>query len=330
MKLIILSLLFINFTFAQISDFKSVDFTLADHIANNNKGASLDNIPMLSYKLTHKLNTDVEKFRAIYTWVCKNIKADVKQENKIFKKKRKYKNDSLGFLKWNNSYLKTVFNTLLNEQKTMCTGYAYLIKELCFFANIKCEIINGYGRSVASNIDKLEMANHSWNAVKLNNKWYLCDATWSSGYTIGNVFIKDFNDGYFLTDPILFSKSHFPLQEKWLLNDTSSALKFISSPLVYSETFEHKIIPIHPKEMHITTKPNNNISFSFMSLKDISNHSVTLIKFNGNKEVSIEIINLKNENGTITFNYAFKRKGNYDVHLKVNNDIVATYVIQIT
>ena len=330
MRFIFLSLLFANFTFAQISDFKSVDFALADHIANINKGASLNNIPALAYNLTNKLDTDVEKFRAIYTWVCNNVKADIKQENKIFKKKRKYKNDSLRFLKWNNYYLKTVFSTLLKEKETMCTGYAYLIKELAYFANIKCEIINGYGRSVISNVNQLEIANHSWNAVKLNEKWYLCDATWSSGYTIGNLFINDYNDGYFLTDPELFSKSHYPIQEKWLLTNESSTSEFVSSPLVYSETFQHKIIPISPKKMIIRSKSNCKINFQFKSLTNSENLSVSLIKFNGNKLIPFEINDLKHHAGNITFNCVFKRKGYYDVHLKVNNDIVATYVVQIS
>ncbi|WP_250434054.1 transglutaminase domain-containing protein [Hanstruepera flava] len=330
MKFIILALFFVNFTFAQVSDFESVDFTLADHMAKINKGASLDHLPNLSYNLTHKLQTDVEKFRAIYTWVCKNIKADINQENTIFKKKRKYQNDSLKFIKWNNQYLKTVFGTLLKDKKTMCTGYAYLIKELCLFANIECEIINGYGRSITSNVNKLEIANHSWNAVKLNDKWYLCDATWSSGYTIGNTFMSDFNDGYFLTDPILFSKSHYPLQEKWLLIDSLTPTQFTNSPLIYSESFKHKIIPINPNEMHISIKRNHKIDFSFKSLKQITNHTISLIKYNGIEEITFEVSNLKNENGTISFDYTFKRKGLYDVHLKINNDIVATYVIQVS
>lgn len=330
MKFIVLSLLFINLTFAQISDFKSVNFTLANHMAKINKGANLDNIPILSYNLTHKLNTDVEKFRAIYTWVCNNIEADVTQENKIFKKKRKYKDDSLKYQKWNNDYLKTVFSILLEDKKSMCTGYAYLIKELCYFANIESEIINGYGRSANSNVYKLDMTNHSWNAVKLNNKWYLCDATWSSGYTIGSVFIKDYNDGYFLTDPILFSKSHYPTQKKWLLNDTLTESKFVSSPLIYGETYKHKIIPISPNEMSISVIKNKEIDFSFKALEQLSNQNISLVKYNGNKEETFEIYDIKNKNDAVSFKYKFQHNGLHDVHIKINEDIVATYVIKVT
>ena len=58
----------INISIAQISDFSHVDFSQADNIAKLNEGENLSNLAALTYKLTHKLSTDVEKFRAIYTW----------------------------------------------------------------------------------------------------------------------------------------------------------------------------------------------------------------------------------------------------------------------
>ncbi len=315
---------------AQISDFKSVNFKQADYNAKMNKGASLDNLPLLAHKLTSKLPTDVEKFRAIYTWVCQNITADINQQNKIFRKRKKYKNDSLGYIAWNNTYLKTTFKRLLEDKKTMCTGYAYLIKELSFLANIECEIVNGYGRSVASNIEALDIANHSWNAVKLNNKWYLTDATWSNGYIINSTFIEDYNDGYFLTDPILFSKSHYPIEKKWLLNGSTSTQTFVSSPLVYGETYEHKIIPMSPKEMNIEIGKNHEIQFSFKSLKTISTDSISLIKYVGITEQPLEIYNIHHDAGLISFTYKFNHKGHYDIHVKINKDVVATYVINVS
>ena len=172
-----------NYLYAQITDFKSIDFTRADNIAKLNEGSSLKNLPLLAHKLTHNLPTKVEKFRAIYFWVCHNIKGDYSQYIKVASKRKKLKDNTAEFLKWNSAYKKVMFKKLLKHKRTMCTGYAYLIKELCFLANIECEIVDGYGRTVDENINTLETANHSWNAVKLNNKWYLCDATWASGYT---------------------------------------------------------------------------------------------------------------------------------------------------
>jgi len=201
---------------AQHTDFEFVDFTRADNIAKLNLEAELDNLPLLAHKLTYKLPSQVEQFRAIYTWVCLSIKGDMSLQRKVDEHRLKFKNDSTAFLKWNYEFKKLAFKKLLKQKKTMCTGYAYLIKELCYLAQIECVIVDGYGRSVRSNIKELEMANHSWNAVKLNTKWYLCDATWSSGYMNAySIFIQDYNEGYFLTTPSLFGKNHFPLEKKW-------------------------------------------------------------------------------------------------------------------
>lgn len=321
----------LNTVFAQVSDFKSIDFTKANHIVKLNEGHNLDNLALLAHHLTFKLTTDVEKFRAIYTWVCINISGDSKQHNTVSRKREEFKNDSLGYILWNDTYKKSAFNTLLKHKKTMCTGYAYLIKELCFIANIECEIIDGYARSFETNVEKLESINHSWNAVKLNNKWYLCDATWSSGYMINaSLFVKAYNDGYFLTDPILFAKNHYPIKKKWLLHKTLIHKMFVAEPIVYGETFEKKIIPIDPKLLNTSLKRNEEINFSFKSLKPVFTKNIFLIQIKGINQKPYKIYNLKNENGIITFKYKFKRIGFYDVHLKIDNSIVATYTINVT
>ena len=325
-----LSLFVFTHSHAQVSDFETIDFSRADYIAKLNGGKSLVNLPILANDLTSRLETDAEKFRAIYFWVCNNIQGDIKQNNIVNRKQRKHKNDSLGYLDWNNDYKKKAFKTLLKQKKTMCTGYAYLIKELCFLANIECEIINGYGRTAESNVKSLDQMNHSWNAVKLNDKWYLSDATWSSGYILNDeLFIKDYNDGYFLADPLLFGNSHFPTDKKWFLNETLSQTEFAAPPLVYGETFERQIIPIGPKTMTVETTVNTDINFSFKTLKTIPNDKIQLIHYRGNNEQVFDISNLKNENGVVSFNYQFKYKGQYDVHLKIEEDVVATWTIYV-
>lgn len=333
MKLIfiLVSFFIINIANAQIADFKNIDFTKADNIAKLNKGEDLQNLPLLSYKLTSKLSTKVEKFRAIYTWVCTNISGDLKQHNEISHKRKKLKNDSIALIKWNNEYKKKAFKKLLKYNKTMCTGYAYLIKELAFLADIECKIIDGFGRTINSNIDTLDTANHSWNAVKLNNKWYLCDATWSSGYMNENyTFVQDYNEGYFLTNPILFAKNHYPLQKKWLLNKVTTNITFLDSPLIYGETFKYKVINLTPSKMNVEVQKNEEISFNFKALKNVPINKVSLVYFLGNTDKKFNIYNIKNEKGIITFENKFKWKGFYDVHLKIEDDIVATYSINVT
>ncbi|MEQ3664092.1 MULTISPECIES: transglutaminase domain-containing protein [unclassified Olleya] len=314
---------------AQITDFDDINFTRADNIAKRHNNLDLKNLPLLAHNLTFNLPTEAEKFRAIYTWVCSNIKGDLAQDSKVSKNRKKFQKDSLGYVNWNNSYKNKAIKKLLKQNKTMCTGYAYLIKELCFLANIECKIINGYGRSTTTNVDTLQLVNHSWNAVKLNDKWYLCDATWSSGYFINDVFIKDYNLGYFLTEPILFAKNHYPINKKWLLDSTLIASDYQAYPMVYGKTFTHQIIPIYPSNLNTTIKRNDVINFSFKMPDVINIKDVTLIEYSGFNEITRDLEYTKQDNGQITLASTFKNEGIFDVHLKFKNDIISSYTIQV-
>lgn len=327
----IFSLCLLQFSYAQISDFNHINFTIADNTAKLHQNESLENLPLLSHKLTSKLSTDVEKFRAIYSWVCNNIKGDYRQHSKVSKMRKKYKNDSINLIKWNEKYKKYAFKKLLKHKKTMCTGYAYLIKELAYLAGIECEIVNGYGRTVESNVEKLELTDHSWNAVKLNNKWYLCDATWSSGYMdYNNSFINDYNPGYFLTDPVLFAKNHFPIKKKWLLTSLETEKTFVSAPIIYNKTFKHKVLPTYPLNMNFEVKKNEDVGFQIKKLNNNSFDKITLVHFLKNDEKSFPITDIIDQNGKIEFKSKFKWLGYYDVHVKINEDIVATYTIKVS
>ncbi|ESU24391.1 hypothetical protein FEDK69T_08380 [Flavobacterium enshiense DK69] len=323
------TLFFTSVINAQISDFDATDFTIADNIAKLNEGEKLNNPPILSHKLTNKLSTDVEKFRAIFYWVCDNIKADDAQNTKIINNRRKFKNDSLAYVKWNRQYQKKALKELFINKKTTCTGYAYLIKELCFFANIECKIINGYGRTADGNVESLDLINHSWNAVKLGNKWYLCDAAWASGYLDSKSnFIKEYIDGYFLADPNLFAKNHIPIEKKWFLFDDTTQVKINMPPLVYGETFKLNINPITPSKMVVNCKEGDVLIFSYKNL-DNKKHIPSLIEIIREKEIPYNIYNIQYNNELTTFKYKFNKKGNFDVHLKVENYIVATYIVKV-
>lgn len=332
MKYIILLIftLVMSSSYAQVTDFNDIDFSRADTIAKINQGFSLENLSLLAHTLTDKLPTKVEKLRAIYTWVCTNISGDSRQDNIVTRERKKIKKDSMGFLQWNEQYRKKAFKKLLNRKRTMCTGYAYLVRELCTLADIECEIINGYGRTAAANAEKLEMTNHSWNAVKLNDKWYLCDATWSSGYTYDNHFVNDYNDGYFLADPVLFAQNHYPVQKKWLLDATLINKEYIATPLVYNEAFRYKIITLSPQLMHVSVQKNSVVDFSFKSQKSLSNNAVALVKFSDTGIEPFKIYDMEQKNGVTSFKYSFKHKGSYDAHLKIDNDIVASFVITVS
>ena len=328
----IIVLLFSISSYTQIDDFKEIDFKKADSIANHYNGEKLDNLPLLTHKLTANLQSDAAKFRAIYTWVSTNIYGDHVSAVKNQKKRKKLINDSDALNEWNDKFKIKVFHKLLKDKKTICTGYAYLVKELSTIANIQCKIIDGYGRNIDNNIGELSVPNHSWNAVFLNDKWYLSDATWSSGYTQlpAYEFISDYNDGYFLAEPKLFVKSHYPLEEKWLLIKNKPSLEdFLYGPLVYGDTFKNSITPVSPATMYIETVKNDINTFTLKASKSFKIEELTLELSSGSTNRKAKPFNTSIINNTLTFDYQFKNTGRYDFHIKINDDIIATYMIKV-
>lgn len=319
-------------SYAQKSDFRHINFKKSDSIAKSCDIKNLYNLPLLVHKLTSQLDTDVEKFRAIHTWVCLNIESDHYFGDKTLRKRKKFKNDSLAFSIWNNQERSKMFKRLLKNQKTICSGYAYLIKELSNFAGIDCKVIDGYSRTTERNVGKIDIPNHSWNAVLLNKKWYLVDATLASGFFFvnENKFIKRYNDGYFLADPDLFIKSHFPLEEKWILvKDTPTLQQFVSGPLVYGKTFENKVIPIEPKILVNKEYQDESITFKYRFKDELDIENIDFVVSYGNSFKSILPEGLVYEDGILEFTYQLSKKGRFDVHLKIDDDIVVSYNLEV-
>ena len=72
----------------------------------------------------------------------------------------------------------------------MCSGYADILRNVCALKEIEAKYIVGFPPN-----DKI---GHAWNQVKLNGKWYNCDATWAD----------DSNAKYYLLSDEEFYESH--------------------------------------------------------------------------------------------------------------------------
>ena len=317
---------------AQVSDFKNVNFKNADANAYAYKGTDLSNLPQLAHNLTDNLPSDVEKFRAIYTWVSTNIEGDYNGFRKNSAKRTRHQNDSLEQNKWNTSFSNQVFKKLAKDKKTICTGYAYLIKNLSNFANINCEIIDGFGRNESSEAAELKFPNHSWNAVQLNNKWYLCDATWSSGTCNLNTltFEFDYIDGYFLADPELFAKDHFPNDDLWMLKKDKPLLaEFLKAPIVYDNAYKYAVYPIEPSMMRLEVVKNKEAEFILKDLKSIDSSTIFLQINYGTRVEYIKPTIERSENNSLKIKHTFPNLGTYDVHINVGTHTICTYVVKV-
>lgn len=317
--------------YARVSDFADVDFSKADSIAARYPRHSLRDLRALADKLTKPLSTDVEKFRAIYTWVCTNIANDYGLYLKNERQREKY-TDPVARQAWNREFSARVFEKLLHEHKTVCTGYAYLVKELAFHAGIKCVIVDGYGRTAQSNIRGEGIANHSWNAVQLNGKWYLCDATWSSGAVDAKTgrFVKKFDAIYFLMDPALFVRNHYPIDPAWMLLFYKPTLhEFLYRPLIYSNIFQYNIQMLLPETFDLSTSKSGTVSFQWKVDHDKQPETIAL-QIKGNDSLDMLYPEVHRDAGILRIDHTFRTKGTYTVHILFNGSYVCTYTVHVT
>lgn len=176
----------------------------------------------LAQYLTQSATNDYDKVRAIYIWITHNIKYDIKafQKGKI--------------------QVQSVHETL-KKRKGVCEHYSRLFVALCKEVNIDAFFIPGYSKGITyDEKDPFYIADHAWNAVKINQEWHLVDATWGSGYTElrtskirmllyqlfkipyipqKHQFIQKPNDFWFLTKPYEMVKTHLPINPIWQLRD---------------------------------------------------------------------------------------------------------------
>jgi hypothetical protein len=318
---------------AQLSDFEYINFSKADQMASLCKNEGLDNMPKLVYNLTSSLDTDVERFRAIYMWVCHNIANDYNLYLKNKRKRSKYQNDSIKLKAWNDRFKKDVFRKLLKQERTICTGYAYIVQELSKLANLDCEIIHGYGKTSMTTIDELDPPNHSWNAIKLNAKWYLCDPTWAAGIpdTETKIFRFDYNDGYFLSNPELFIINHYPKDQKWTLlhSELHSFDEFLNAPILYGEAYINLIEHEAPKQMHQSLHKKEKVIFKYelRTTIDLKNVSFLVDDGHSNKKIIPNVVTIDKQ--SLVIEHQFESNGFYDVHLYIGDDIISTYTFGV-
>jgi len=306
----------------------TANYRKADSVASLYPGHSLQNLKALADKLTTPLNTQQEKFRAIYFWVSNNIDNDYSYYLRNKKKREKWRDNPEALKEWNRKFSAQVFNKLLKEHKTVCTGYAYLIRELAYHAGLTSVIVDGYGRTAQSNIGWPGYVNHSWNAIQIDNQWYLCDATWSSGAINlqEGSFVKKFDDAYFMADPSLFVLNHYPLDSTWMLLDTKPTLAdFLNGPLIYSSTYRYQVLPQSPETFYVTISKNETVQFRLRQGQP-GMYKTAALQLNG---TSVSPITYVSEDGRLDLNYTFSSRGKYTVHVVLDDSYVVTYLVTV-
>ena len=192
----------------------TIDQRLYNHAGNAPYDVAQDIDKLVSY-LQQAAGNKKEIVKTFSYWIMQNISYDIE------------------------GFLNGVYNTngvagTLATKKGVCQDYSELFKAMCDRVGIPCYLIAGYAKAFDYKPGKkFEKANHSWNLIKLEDKYYLLDLTWSSGY----VQYVDDNWHYYLkpdvsqlfTAPEIFVEKHLPADPQWqLLSHPVSMNAFMS------------------------------------------------------------------------------------------------------
>jgi Transglutaminase-like superfamily len=227
----------------------------------------------LARQLTANGKTELEKVTSIFKWITGHVSYRVKPDKKLKRNKSfSVKNVNEEYWIIDDEPLKSlnerVAEDVLKNKKAVCDGYARLFKTLCDHAGINSEIILGYARSRPLKSVQRFGVNHYWNAVMIDNKWYLLDATWASGYVSmqGDVFIREYDEHYFLTPPEVFIQDHYPDDIRWtLLPDSKIPLEFYRSPFKQKSFSKYQITSFYPSGGIIETFVGDTIRLNLQT-----------------------------------------------------------------
>jgi transglutaminase/protease-like cytokinesis protein 3 len=153
-----------------------------------------------AYLAKHK-TTEYQKIRAFFVWIERNIEFDLHsyQTNHI-----PPQNAMVVYM----------------GRRALSKGYADLFTLFCQNNEIECRTLKGYTKGFDIEKEHKDYPNHFWNAVRIDNYWYLLDIPMCIGKIENKKFTKIYKDDYFLAPPVEFIKSHLPIHSSWQLLET--------------------------------------------------------------------------------------------------------------
>ncbi|KAG6869123.1 hypothetical protein C0993_001688 [Termitomyces sp. T159_Od127] len=158
---------------------------------------SVTSLDDLAYSLTGPFPFEIEKARAIFTWLHYNVAYDT---------------DSF----FSGNVQQSTAESTLSSGLAVCDGYAGLFKSLAERVGIQVHKVTGHGKGVGWLAIKPGQplppysSNHAWNCAFLDGEWHLIDSCWGAGALDGYVYQQGFAPRWFTSSPQEFGRTHFP------------------------------------------------------------------------------------------------------------------------
>jgi hypothetical protein len=188
--------------------------------------------------ITQNFTSEEEKIRAAFYWTATNISYDVAN---MYQPKIQTIDEKI--------------SSALKTKKGVCMHYAEVFNAIVNQMGMKSYVIDGYTKQFG----KIARLSHSWNASKINGKWFLFDPTWGAGYVNEEVFYKKLNNNYFKPSTADFLKTHMPYDYMWQLNakpitnddfyNDITESDLIANPYDFNAAIEHFAAVAEPEKM---------------------------------------------------------------------------------
>lgn len=202
---LIFSFFFTILSFGQVN----AGYALIDKKMSNIPTSSNNSSEAIANYIKANFKTDSDKIRAVFYWTASNISYDVA---------------NMLTVNFNETPQEQIAKTL-KTKKGVCIHYAQIFNDISNKIGIQSYIIQGYTKQYG----KVANLAHAWCAAKIDDKWYLFDPTWGSGYVNNGIFFKKFNENYFKAKPAILVSSHIPFDYLW---------QFLNYPITNSEVYE--------------------------------------------------------------------------------------------
>lgn len=198
--LLLLSCLCSFFVLAQKKQKIQKNYDLVDTKMDKMPAEYNQSMDSIGNYIKSNFQTESDRIRAVFYWTANSISYDA---------------DNMFEVKFDES-LQDRTTRAFKAQKGNCFDYSNIFNQLATAVGIKSVVVNGYTKWNKVKVDNLS---HSWNAARIDDKWYLFDSTWGSGYVINGIFTRKLNNDNFKVDPELMINTHMPFDYLWQLRE---------------------------------------------------------------------------------------------------------------
>ncbi|KAM0665877.1 hypothetical protein ACQRIT_007084 [Beauveria bassiana] len=176
-------------------NYQSINLTQVDKNSRfiNEASPATTAISLATTYVCRPYRSDVQRLRAIFTWVSEKIVWEEDFEGEINTRE------------------------VIQSKRGCAEEYAVLVMEMCLAVGITCEVVRGYlkapGEIVDGNI--MPRPNHWWNAVLVDNEWRMMDCCLASPSNPKRSLYSTINSTvaepwWFLTRPSELCWTHVP------------------------------------------------------------------------------------------------------------------------